>query len=332
MKRAKNVIIAKQAKGRLPQNGFKGTCLRIQRRIEKRDFMKLKNWMADIDGQRDLLSLSIPGTHDCVTKYVQFAHICKTQDLTIYAQLMLGIRALDIRVESNGNRLKMVHGVAKVFTTPNKFGKQMDLDYVLNACYDFLRENPSETILFQFKNDSGKENEKCFDNLFFHYIAKAPNMWFCENRVPKLDKTRGKIYLIRRCKMTDRAEFTDKNTGLDFSRWIEQDTISPDPLTLSTGGTYPAQFVVQDRYKYKPEPRWNECIKPFLDKAKPFDGTYIIDYLSTAGGIKGPRKNAEHINPQFMRYPLDPAKYYGAIYMDFPTQELVMKIINTNRK
>jgi len=162
MKRAKNVIIAKQAKGRLPQNGFKGTCLRIQRRIEKRDFMKLKNWMADIDGQRDLLSLSIPGTHDCVTKYVQFAHICKTQDLTIYAQLMLGIRALDIRVESNGDRLKMVHGVAKVFTTPNKFGKQMDLDYVLNACYDFLRANPSETIIFQFKNDSGKENETCF--------------------------------------------------------------------------------------------------------------------------------------------------------------------------
>lgn len=332
MKRAKNVIIAKQAKGRLPQNGFKGTCLRIQRRIEKRDFMKLKNWMADIDGQRDLLSLSIPGTHDCVTKYVQFAHICKTQDLTIYAQLMLGIRALDIRVESNGDRLKMVHGVAKVFTTPNKFGKQMDLDYVLNACYDFLRENPSETIIFQFKNDSGKENEKCFDNLFFHYIAKAPNMWFCENRVPKLDETRGKIYLIRRCKMTDRAEFTDKNTGLDFSRWVEQDMISPDPLTLSTGGTYPAQFVVQDRYKYKPEPRWNECIKPFLDKAKPFDGTYIIDYLSTAGGAKGPRKNAEYINPQFMKYPLDPAKYYGAIYMDFPTQELVMKIINTNIK
>ena len=263
---------------------------------------------------------------------MQFAHISKTQDLTIYAQLMLGIRALDIRVESNGDRLKMVHGVAKVFTTPNKFGKQMDLDYVLNACYDFLRENPSETIIFQFKNDSGKENETCFDNLFFHYIAKAPNMWFCENRVPKLDETRGKIYLIRRCKMTDRAEFTDKNTGLDFSRWIEQDTISPDPLTLSTGGTYPAQFVVQDRYKYKPEPRWNECIKPFLDKAKPFDGTYIIDYLSTAGGAKGPRKNAEYINPQFMKYPLDPAKYYGAIYTDFPTQELVMKIINTNRK
>lgn len=292
--------------------------------------MKLKNWMADINGNRDLLSLMIPGTHDCVTKYVQFEHISKTQDLTIYEQLNMGIRALDIRVESSGNQLEMVHGAAKAFTTPNKLGKQMDMEYVLGACYDFLRENPTETIVFQFKNDNGKENEKCFDNLFFTYISKNPEMWFRENRVPKLDEVRGRIYLIRRCKMADRQEFTAKNTGLDFSGWVEQDTVSPNPLTLNTGGDSPAEFIVQDRFKYKPQPRWEECIKPFLDKAKPFDGTYIIDYLSTAGGLKGPRKNADYINPQFMKYPLDPAKYYGTIYCDFPTKELIMKVINSN--
>lgn len=292
--------------------------------------MKLENWMAAIDGNRDLLRLAIPGTHDSVTKYVQFAYICKTQELTIYEQLNMGIRALDIRVESGGERLKMVHGFAKVFTTANKTGKQMDLSHVLEQCYDFLHENPSETIVFQFKNDSGKENEKCFDNLFFNYIAKAPEMWFCENRVPALDEARGKIYLIRRCKMADRPEFNEKNTGLDFSRWVEQDTIAPEPLTLNTGGDRPAEFIILDRFKYKPEPRWNECVKPFLDKAEPFDGRYIINYLSTAGGLKGPRRNAEYINPQFMKYPLDPAKYYGTVYSDFPTKELVMKIINAN--
>lgn len=292
--------------------------------------MKLNNWMSEIDGKRDLLTLSIPGTHDCVTKFVQFEHISKTQDLTIAEQLNLGIRALDIRVESRGKALKMVHAFAKAFPTANKFGKQMDLDFVLNQCYDFLLENPSETIVFQFKNDSGKENEKCFDNLFFNYIAKKPEMWFCENRVPSLDETRGKIYLIRRCKMADRPQFTPKNTGLDFSRWVEQDTAVPEPLPLSTGGESPVEFIVQDRYKYTPEPRWNECIKPFLDKAKEFDGTYIINYLSTAGGLKGPRKNAQYINPQFIKYPLYSSKYYGTIYCDFPSKELVMKIINTN--
>lgn len=292
--------------------------------------MKLKNWMADIDGRRDLLSLAIPGTHDCVTKYVQLSHICKTQELTISEQLSIGVRALDIRVESGGDNLKMVHGIAKVFCSPNRLSKQMDLSYVLGQCYDFLRENPSEAIIFQFKNDSGKENEKCFDNLFFNYIAKNPEMWFCENRAPLLSEVRGKIYLIRRCKMADRIEFTEENTGLDFSGWVEQDTISPEPLTLNTGGKHPAKFVIMDRFKYKPAPRWKECLKPFLDRAEPFNGVYIINYLSTAGGLKGPKYNAGYINPRFIKYPLDHAKYYGTVYSDFPSRELTMKIINTN--
>ncbi|HIZ11716.1 MAG TPA: phosphatidylinositol-specific phospholipase C domain-containing protein [Candidatus Eubacterium faecavium] len=292
--------------------------------------MKLRNWMADIDGKRDLMSLAIPGTHDSVTKYVQISHICKTQELTIREQLEIGIRALDIRVESSGELLKMVHGIAKVFCTPNKLGKQMDLSYVLDQCYDFLRENPSETILLQFKNDSGKENEKCFDNLFFSYISKDPEMWFCENRVPLLEETRGKIYLIRRCKMADRDEFNENNTGLDFSGWVEQDTISPEPLTLNTGGKAPAEFIILDRFKYKPAPRWEECLKPFLDKAAGFDGRYIINYLSTAGGLKGPKYNAEYINTRFIKYRLDHSKYYGTVYSDFPAKELTMKIINAN--
>ncbi len=294
--------------------------------------MELKSWMAHIDGKRDLLSLAIPGTHDCVTKYVQFSHISKTQELTIAEQLSIGIRALDIRVESRGSQLKMVHGVAKAFCTPNKLGKQMDLSHVLGQCRAFLRENPTETILFQFKNDSGRENEKCFDNLFFNYISKEPEIWFLENRVPRLDEARGKIYLIRRCKMADRAEFNEKNTGLDFSGWVEQDTLSPEALTLHTGGAKSAEFVIMDRFKYKPAPRWEKCIKPFLDKSAAFDGRYIINYLSTAGGIKGPRRNAEYINPRFMEYPLDSTKYYGTIYCDFPTTELTMKIINANFK
>lgn len=292
--------------------------------------MKLNNWMADIDGKCDLLSLAIPGTHDSVTKYVQLEHICKTQDLTIREQLDIGIRALDIRVESSGEQLKMVHGIAKVFCTPNKLGKQMNLSYVLDQCYEFLHENPRETILFQFKNDNGKENEKCFDNLFFNYISKEPGKWFCENRVPLLDEARGKIYLIRRCKMAERDEFNEKNTGLDFSGWIEQDTVSPEPLTLNTGGSSPADFIIMDRFKYKPAPRWEECLKPFLDKADRFNGRYIINYLSTAGGLKGPKYNAEYINPRFITYPLDHSKYYGTIYSDFPAKELTMKIINAN--
>lgn len=54
----------------------------------------------------------------------------------------------------------------------------MDMADVLGHCYRFLDENPSEAIVFQFKNDSGKEMEKCFDNLFFTYIKDNEEKWF----------------------------------------------------------------------------------------------------------------------------------------------------------
>ncbi|MGN1329050.1 MAG: phosphatidylinositol-specific phospholipase C domain-containing protein [Eubacterium sp.] len=286
--------------------------------------------MKDLDNSREVLCLNICGTHDCVTQYVQLSHISKCQNMNIYEQLCLGIRALDIRVQSNKSRLKMVHGIAKAFNTPNHFSAQMDMEDVLNHCYRFLEENKSETIIFQFKNDSGKENEKCFDNLFNTYISKASDRWFLENRSPLLEEVRGKIILIRRCKMADRENYTDKNTGIDFSKWVEQDTAEPSPLTLKTSGENEMTFIIQDRFKYKPEPRWNDCIKPFLDTMAEFNGKYIINYLSTAGGLKGPYNNSKYINPKFLDYPLDKKKYYGTIYTDFPTEKLVRKIIDTN--
>ena len=74
----------------------------------------------------------------------------------------------------------------------------------------------------------------------------------------------------------------------------------------------------------------DECIKPFLDSMNKWDGKYIINYLSTAGGLKGPYNNSKYINPKFLSYKLNKDYYYGTIYMDFPTKELTTKIIETN--
>jgi 1-phosphatidylinositol phosphodiesterase len=293
--------------------------------------LNLKKWMNLIDDSANVFSLNLVGTHDCVTKYVQLSHISQCQDKNIYEQLCMGVRALDIRVGSKGDRLVMLHGIAKAFNTKNKLSSQMDMQDVLSQCYKFLDENSSETIIFQFKNDSNKEMEKCFDNLFYTYISKSKNYWYLENRIPTLHEARGKIILVRRCKMNlQNKDFTSQNTGIDFSNWVEQDTISPSPLTLKTNSADNTEFIIQDRYKYKPIPRWSQCIKPFLDERGCFDNKYVICYLSTAGGIKGPKNNAKYINSKFNDYPLKNDNYYGILYMDFPTEDIIIKVINTN--
>lgn len=292
--------------------------------------MNLCKWMEKLNDSKPVFEYNLVGTHDSVTQYVQFSYITRCQNMSIYDQLCIGIRMLDIRVKNDDERLKMVHAFAKVFNTPNPFGRQMDLADVLDQCYRFLKENPSETIAFQFKNDSGKEYEKSFDNLFYTYIKGNEEKWFLENRTPALKEARGKIILIRRCPMENRKEFTSLNTGIDFSNWTEQPEVVPYPLPLETGGENSVKFIILDRYMYKPVPRWSDCVKPFLDQAKPFSGEYVLNYLSTAGGLKGPRRNAKYINAQFLNYPLNKENYYGIICCDFPTKELTRKIIETN--
>lgn len=295
--------------------------------------LNLREWMKSIDDNVNLLSLSIPATHDSVTQYVQLSHFAKCQDRNIYEQLNIGIRALDLRVKSEGDRLKMVHGIAKVFNNPSHISSQMDMADVLNHCYNFLAMHPSEAIIIQFKNDNNRENEHCFDNLFNTYISPNKDKWYTESKIPTLKQARGKIVLIRRCKIDEgNPNYNEHNTGIDFSSWVEQDEITPEPLELQTKWGEKSTFIIQDRFKYKPAPRWSECIKPFLDSREGFNERYIICFLSTAGGLLGPQKNAEIINKKFLDYPLNESNYYGIIYFDFPNAELTKKVIKLNFK
>lgn len=287
--------------------------------------INLCKWMERLNGSKPVLQYNIPGTHDSVTQYVQFSYITRCQGMNIYEQLCTGARLLDIRAESKNKRLKTVHAFAKAFNTPNHFGKQMDMEDVLNHCYRFLSENPGEAILFLFKNDSRGSDEQCLENLYNTYVKENKSRWFLENRIPALDEARGKLVLLNRCKTE-----AGKGLGIDCSDWRDQGKNVPEPLPLETGGEHSETFMIQDRYMYKPEEKWSFCVKPFLDEASAFGGTYKINYLSTAGGIKGPYRNSKYINAQFLNYPLDQHKYYGIICLDFPTAELSVKIIETN--
>lgn len=292
----------------------------------------LKNWMKDISSDKPLFSLNIPGTHDAAARYVQYAHIAKCQDLSIYDQLCIGVRALDIRVMPQDNRLLMIHGVAKVYCTARKPKLQMDLEYVLTQIYAFLKENPSEAVIIQFKNDSGKDFEKSFDILYNTYIKPCKDRWYLKSECPSLGEARGKIVLVRRCAINENsAEYGKENSGIDFSSWVEQTEMIPEPLILQTGANDGAEFIIQDRFKYKAEDKWGECIKPFLKKLEPFEKQYVICYFSTAGGISGPKNNALLLNNAFINYPIQRGINLGTIYLDFPSKKITTKIIESNR-
>ena len=99
--------------------------------------------MSTIPGHQLIDTISIPGTHDSGAD-VSPAGWVGTQDWSILQQLYNGVRFLDIRCRHINNIFAIHHGS---FYLNKVFGD------VLRDVTQFLRENPSETVLMRVKEE-----------------------------------------------------------------------------------------------------------------------------------------------------------------------------------
>ena len=120
-----------------------GKSYRFSIRLRKLIETKLNNWMQDIEDNRLVCKMSIPGTHD-TGAYTGNAWV-KTQDKNIEQQLNSGIRFFDIRLVHQNGVLKLCHG-SYIFDV-NFVGD------VLKTTAEFLKEHPSETVIMTIKRD-----------------------------------------------------------------------------------------------------------------------------------------------------------------------------------
>lgn len=279
-----------------------------------------------------LSEINIPGSHDSCTKNVQFSYISKCQELSIFEQLNIGIRFLDIRVEKVNNSLKTVHGIADCYKY-SKGKETLFLDDVINDCKAFLKNNPSETIIVCIKRDAGVSSEETF-NIFFENYLKNDLDWYTENRVPTLGEVRGKLVFANRCLADIENDiYTDYNTGLNFSGWPDHSKpvksgYSVVPLPRRNGKTF-EKYVLQDMYKLPPKKKWNNAILPLLENP-PKEKSIILNFFSASNFIHNPRKNARYVYKRFLKYNLTSFKKYGWLILDFPTEKICRKIILTN--
>ena len=142
------------------------------------------DWMARVDGDLTLSELAIPGTHDSATQYVQLAFFSKCQTKDIRAQLDAGYRYLDIRLGADGEQLKLMHGFTSCKTGAMPWSSALYLDRVLEQCYAFLREHPTETVLFAVKQEHGDERVADFQTLLSSYIDRDRSMWLLTSAMP----------------------------------------------------------------------------------------------------------------------------------------------------
>ncbi len=271
-----------------------------------------------------LSELNIVGTHDSATAYVQMENSARCQDKTINEQLTMGVRILDIRLSRKGDGFYLIHSLANCYSDKEKT-RRLPFGEVLSECKDFLEKNPAETLILSIKQDRGIMSKGFFPKLYDKYIRGDESSWYLENKVPTLGECRGKLVLMRRCKVKKRYKKSIK-CGLDFSEWKDQakkKTVAL-PVILSED----TKALVQDRYGLTPKIKW-QCSKKYLDTAFVSPNDLALHYISTSAKTDGSLVGtAEYINGEFMQYPLKAKK--GWIFCDFPSEKLIEKIMMSN--
>lgn len=293
----------------------------------------VNKWMSFLPNAVNLSQINLPGTHDSCTYRVQFPFISKCQNKTIKEQLNSGIRFLDIRVEKDENKLKLVHGIADC-KNPENQKEKLYLEDVINDCKYFLSENSSETILLSYKRDHGANQEETFDTFFENYLNND-SVWYTENRIPALKEVRGKIVLLNRDNIDKSNEkYTDFNTGINLSTWVCQkeniERIYEVAELFGRDGTLTGKtFTVQDLYGLTPQKKWNLAINPFI-KNPPKTGDILITFFSCSSLFYTPKRSAKFINKKLEKETLKNTKKYGWIIMDYPTEKFIKDIIKSN--
>ena len=296
------------------------------------------NWMSRIDGNKLLSRINIPGTHDSGTMHNSCPlDTAKCQDLMPYDQLLAGGRILDLRLHYHhawlGTAAFMIrHGICHCYTS-SSHSAEMNLDYVLNDCINFLKSNPTETVILLIQQNADSTETTAFSTLITgkRYLdnSKYKDRIYLGESIPDLDTVRGKIVWVRRYV---RYETQYHSEGINLEKWTNQNS-------FFTYGTINGITVkIQDAYNYT-----------MFEKDKKFDlfnqaandsvnnPNYLVLNLSSAVGtdpsnigLPFPKSIAEFMNPQLLSVYFKPGRNYDWIIMDFMDSPLAQSVYKSN--
>lgn len=282
-----------------------------------------ERWMGRLDDAALLNELFLPGTHCSAAQYTPRAFFTKCQALDIGAQLRAGYRCLDLRLGSTagGDGFLLLCGAGACKT--GLFGSELSLDDTLSACYAFLEENATETVLLLLRADDESMSVRSVQLLLDAYIREAPQYWLLTDRVPTLGEARGKLVLLRGW---------EDEIGLCSAAGIPclwRDQSGAEDVNLNAAAQDQGSYMlwVQDRSDYDADAKW----AAFLGGVRSTEnGAVSLNILGTTGeGAYGhPYEYARDLNARLMD--VEDSRLGGWILVDFGSSALAERIYRLN--
>lgn len=268
------------------------------------------DWMADLEDDASLNSLTIPGTHDSGALHSLAEISGKCQSLSVEEQLKIGVRFLDIRLQLVDNELKVVHSFVDQLT---------DFEDVLDDLVAFIRNHEGEFLIVSIKEDaSPKRSDRMFADLLEEMLLSYPEI-NTERVLPEsVGEARGAIHIV--------ARYKNSTIGLPcYDGWKDDDT-------FVLGDIY-----IQDNYRVPNAEEKIADIRSTYSVAMEKNHALVLNftscYLETCfppiyAGLPAHKINRDTQKALLNEYdgPL------GVLVCDFMTAELADAIIGRNFK
>jgi 1-phosphatidylinositol phosphodiesterase len=293
----------------------------------------MNNWLKNISDDIFISDINLAGTHNSCAHFVNFSYITQCQNKSIKEQLHMGIRFLDIRLEKDGNTLKAVHSIMDCYKDKKKKDIILLTD-ILADCENFLKENPSEFIIVCVKKDDGKSDNDTSDE-FFKEISENPELWYLKNSIPRLSEVRGKLILFNRFADNKKNKFyNDACWGLNACEWDHSGVVTDSAYSVlnfreTKTNKKTGTLILQDKYKMGAGAKWKKSVLPTLN-ANFATKDVVLNFFSAANIYRSPKGSANYIFKRFNNLSLQKNKKIGWIILDYPTEEVVKKIVETN--
>lgn len=258
---------------------------------------KYSAWMSRLPETVPLCQVSLPGTHDSCALYDGLSFgFAKCQAWHLKDQLKAGIRFIDIRCRHVGNRLLIYHGI---------IDQRMTFAEVHDVCRKFLQNHPSECVVMSIKEESTALNTtRSFLETFSEATKDDGDLWHIDRKFPKLGAVRQRIVLI------------DRVGTLGGVRWNDLDR--------------------QDQYEAPLELKAAAIQSHFEQAAHASEDQWFINFCSGTlpQSLVTPKKYAVRSNKVALDFlkqqPGRKPARLGTVVMDFPGEEIVERIVETN--
>ena len=280
--------------------------------------------MSKIPDEKKLVLINIPGTHDSTAFYMNCCGSCfaKCQNLDIMSQLNIGVRIFDIRVTKNNSEnledsIICCHGICDCYHIINNKKINLKYKYVLIQFKQFLKNNPTETIIIKTDSGRGRGNKyinlqyssEIFDNILGNISIKYRNNLTMGN-------LRGKVVCI-------------------YNENLEEGTDIINIHNKYTNGNKNFnEFKVNGELKVKEIKDLMEIYNYNFSEAEK-NMNLPLNYETSCTGeftkiIPLPKYEANIVNKFLKEYNFKNGYYYGWISIDFIDEFITRKIIRSN--